>query len=235
MFTTMRRYHVKQPGQAAEVGRRVERGLLPILTQQSGFVSYAAVDAGGDVAVSVSVYADRNAAEAANQAAASWVKENLADLVGPAEVTMGEQIVQATASHEQRNLEVVRQGYDAFGRGDIPGLMTLLDPQVAWTTPGPADLPTAGARRGHAAVGDFFQKLASIGDILRFEPKEFITHGDHVVVLGDDTTRVKATGKTVDFRWTHVFTLREGKVVSFEEIGDVSALVAEIRSVHAKV
>lgn len=236
MFTTIRRYHVKHPGQTAEVGRRVEQGLVPILKQQSGFVSYTAVDAGQDVAVSVSVYADRNAADAANRAAASWVKDNLADLIGAAEVTMGEQIVAATAaSHEQQNLSVVRRGYDAFGRGDIPGLLTLLDPQVSWTTPGPADLPTAGARSGHAAVNTFFQNLASTGDILRFEPKEFIAQGDHVVVLGDDTTRVKATGKTVEFRWAHVFTLREGKVVSFEEIGDTTALVAEIRSAHAKL
>jgi ketosteroid isomerase-like protein len=54
-------------------------------------------------------------------------------------------------------------------------------------------------------------------------------------VVGDDTTRIAATGKTVDFRWTHIFTLRGGAVVAFEEIGDVSALVAELRSAHVKL
>jgi hypothetical protein len=32
---------------------------------------------------------------------------------------------------------------------------------------------------------------------------------------------------------THIFALRDGKVVGFEERGDVSALVAEIRSAQA--
>ena len=64
---------------------------MPILVRQRGFVSYHAIDAGHDVAVSVSIYADRAAAEAGNQAAAEWVKKNLAGLIaGGAEVTLGE-------------------------------------------------------------------------------------------------------------------------------------------------
>jgi ketosteroid isomerase-like protein len=137
--------------------------------------------------------------------------------------------------NEEQNLDIVRRGYDAFGRGDIPGLLSLLDAQVSWVTPGPADLPTAGTRQGHQAVREFFGTLSNLGDILRFEPKDFIAQGDRVVVLGDDTTRVKATGKSVEFRWAHVFTVRSGKVVAFEEIGDVSALVAEVRSAQARV
>jgi len=136
---------------------------------------------------------------------------------------------------EQQNLDVVRKGYDAFGRGDIPGLLSLLDPQVSWVTPGPADLPTAGIRRGHQAVQEFFQAVSSLGDILRFEPKDFIAQGERVVVLGEETMRVKATDKSVEYRWAHVFTLRNGKVEAFEEYGDVGAVVAEIRSAQARV
>jgi len=232
MFTTIRRYQMKQPGQIDEVVRRVEKGLVPIVAKQPGFVSYAAVDAGQGVELSVSVYRDRAAADAANQAAASWVKANLADLLGPAEVTMGERIV--SASPEDENVKIVRQGYEAFGRNDLPALLSLLDSQISWTTPGPPDLPTAGVRTGHAEVEEFFRSLSATADILRFEPRQFIAQGDHVVVIGDDTSRVKATGKTVEFRWTHVFTLRQGTIVAFEEIGDVTALVAELHAAHAK-
>jgi len=137
--------------------------------------------------------------------------------------------------NEQQNLDVVRSGYVAFGSGDIPGLLRLFHDDVSWITPGPADLPTAGTRNGHEAVQEFFATLTSIGDILRFEPRDFIAHGDKVIVIGDDTTRVKATGNSVEFRWVHIFELRDGKVVSFEERGDVSALVAELRSARAQV
>jgi ketosteroid isomerase-like protein/heme-degrading monooxygenase HmoA len=212
MFATIRRYQGK-PGQTAETVSRVKAGLIPTLSKQPGFRSYHAVEAADDVAVSVSLYESRAAAEAANQAVASWVKDNLADNVGPAEVTVGEVVASSTAAPEDQNVELVKNGYDAFGRDDLPGLLSLLD----------------------AAVGEFFQTLASIGDILRFEPKEFIAQGDRVVVIGDDTTLVKATGKSVEFRWVHVFQIRNGKVWAFEEMGDVSALVAEIRSGQAQV
>jgi hypothetical protein len=231
MFASIRRYQGK-PGQTAEAIRRVKAGLIPILVKQPGFRAYHAVEAAGDVAASVSMYETRAAAEAANQAAASWVKENLAELVGPADVTVGE--VMASAGPEQQNLELVRRGYDAFGRGDIPGVLAQLDDHVSWRTPGPADLPTAGVRRGRAAVAEFFQTLAGVGDILRFEPKEFIAQGDHVAVRGDETTRVKATGNSVELRWVHVFEIRNGKIAAFEASGDQSAVVAELRAAHAK-
>lgn len=136
---------------------------------------------------------------------------------------------------ETQNVETIRRGYDAFGRGDIQGLLALLDPQISWITPGPSDLPTAGTRRGHAAVGEFFQTLSGLGDVLEFEPMEFIAQGDRVVVLGTDSMRLKATGRDIAYRWAHVFTVKEGLVTAFEEVGDVSALVAELRGSQAGV
>ena len=56
-----------------------------------------------------------------------------------------------------------------------------------------------------------------------------------MIVIGDETARVRATGKSVEFRWVHIFELRDGKVAHFEERGDVSALVAELKTVQARV
>ncbi len=89
MFAAIRRYRVKS-GNTGELMRRVEQGLVPMLSIQRGFVSYHAIDDGQDGAISVSIYANRAAAEGANESAASWVTQNLGDLVGPADVTVGE-------------------------------------------------------------------------------------------------------------------------------------------------
>ena len=136
---------------------------------------------------------------------------------------------------EQQNIDVVKKGYEAFGRGDIPGLLMQLDANVSWLAFGPAELPTAGHRRGHQGVTEFFQQLAAIVDITRFETKEFIAQGDRVVVLGDGTEKVKATGKALEFHFAHVFSVRDGKVVSFVDYADVSAVVNELRGVRAQM
>jgi ketosteroid isomerase-like protein len=136
---------------------------------------------------------------------------------------------------EQNSLGVVRMGYDAFGRGDINGLLNLLDDNVEWITPGPTEIRTAGTRRGRQAVGEFFKTLNETFEITNFQPKEFIAQGDRVIVLGTDTARIKATGKTLDFNWVHSFTVKNDKIVNFTEYGDMSAVAAELKGAAARV
>ena len=136
---------------------------------------------------------------------------------------------------EQQNVEVVQQAYAAFGRGDLEGILALLDPQVAWRTPGPPDLPTAGLRHGVNAVREFFGKLLDTFEITNFAPTDFLAQGDKAVVLGTSLERVKATGNAIPFRWVHIFTIRNGRIVAFEEPADVSALVDEFRKAQVRV
>jgi uncharacterized protein len=133
---------------------------------------------------------------------------------------------------EQQNLDVVRGMYGAFGRGDLEGVLAYLDPQVSWRTPGAPDLPTAGLRHGVPAVREFFGLLLRTFDIAEFQPRDFLAAGEKVVVLGTSREGPKG-GRLVDFRWVHVFTFRDGKIVAFEEPADVSELVAEFRQSNA--
>jgi len=134
---------------------------------------------------------------------------------------------------EQQNVDVVRSIYAAFARGDLPQILAALDPQVTWRTPGAPDLPTAGLRHGVDAVREFFGLLLNTFDIADFQPHDFLAGGDKVVVLGTSREGPKGSGRLVDFRWVHVFTLRNGRIVAFEEPADVSQLVAEFRRSQA--
>lgn len=130
---------------------------------------------------------------------------------------------------EPQNLDVVRRLYDAFGRGALEEMLALLDPDVSWRTPGAPDLPTGGLRHGLPAVREFFALLLNTFDFADFTPHDFLAAGDKVVVLGTSREGPKGSGRLVDFRWVHVFTFRNGKIVAFEEPADVSELVAEFR------
>jgi ketosteroid isomerase-like protein len=136
---------------------------------------------------------------------------------------------------EQQNLDIIRRGYEAFGHGDIDTLLGLFDEQIEWVTPGPAELPTSGRRTGKEQVAQFFGVINDLFEIHRFEPKEMIAQGDRVVVLGEESATIKATGKVLDNSWAHVFTLRNGRVVAFQEYFDTAATVAELQAAHANV
>ena len=131
--------------------------------------------------------------------------------------------------NEQHNLDVVRTVYAAFGRGDLEGILAHVDPEVSWRTPGAPDLPTGGLRRGIAAVREFFPLLLNTFDFVEFQPHDFFAAGDKVVVLGTSREGPKGSGRLVDFRWVHIFTLCDRRIVAFEEPADVTELVAEYR------
>jgi uncharacterized protein len=135
---------------------------------------------------------------------------------------------------EQQNVDIVKGSYEAFGRGDLDGLIAALADDIQWTSPGPSDLPTAGLRVGHDQVRQFFGTIMELYEFLGFEPQRFIAQGDTVVVTGVDRIRVKATGNVVEETWAHVFTIANGKIATFQEYIDTATVVAELRSAIAK-
>jgi ketosteroid isomerase-like protein len=135
----------------------------------------------------------------------------------------------------QQNIGLVQSGYAAFGRGDIPGFLSLLDADVEWITPGLPELPTAGTRRGPTQVAEFFGVLTQLIEFEDFEPRAFFADGDRVVVLGTARTRVKGgSGQWLVENWCHVFTIRNGKIVAFFEYLDTAPFAAELNAATAR-
>ena len=125
------------------------------------------------------------------------------------------------------NTEIVQSAYAAFGRGDIQAILALLDDNVTWKGmygAGP-HVPTGGVRRGKAAVGEFFKQLAENVKFSQFEPREFIATGEKVVTLGHFTAATPKN-KQFDADFAMVFTLRNGRVIGFQEFTDSAAVNA---------
>jgi uncharacterized protein len=129
----------------------------------------------------------------------------------------------------QENMQVVKEGYAAFSRGDIPGLLALMAEDVEWHIPG-SGLPLAGTYRGRDGVANFFQKLTAEADILDFQPREFVADGDRVLVVGWERFKVKATNRTTEVDWIMAFTVRNGKVAKFREYTDTKAIATAYES-----
>lgn len=135
---------------------------------------------------------------------------------------------------EQDNIQLVRNAYDSFKRGEIEGVLNSLADDIEWTTPGPTDImPTAGTRRGRQAVAEFFSMLNDQEDFEVFEPEEFIAQGEKVVAICKSRSRIKATGKTAETTLVHVFDISDGKVQRFREFFDTAAILPALTSAQA--
>jgi uncharacterized protein len=125
------------------------------------------------------------------------------------------------------NVQLVREAYDAFGRGDISTVLGLMDPGIEWSeAEGNPYQPSGEAWKGpDAIVENLFLKIAEDFDgTFVIQPKEFHDAGDTVVVEGRYVGTNKKTGKQLDAQVCHVFKIRDGKVTSFQQFVDTAHL-----------
>ena len=112
----------------------------------------------------------------------------------------------------QADADAIRQGYEAFGKGDIPAVAQLLADDVEWHIPGRSSL--AGDYRGRDAVLGFFGEIGARSEgSFRLEIHDLLASDEHVVAI---VTEIAHRGdKVLNARGTHVWHLRDGQATEF--------------------
>jgi ketosteroid isomerase-like protein len=109
----------------------------------------------------------------------------------------------------RENVETVRQGYEAFNRGDVEWMIARLDPEIVWEDA--AEVPGTCSHRGIRAVRAYLESFAQQWEEIRFEPESVLDAGERVVALVRMVARGRASGAPVDARLAHLYDLREGR------------------------
>ena len=124
------------------------------------------------------------------------------------------------------NVDVVRGMYESFGRGDVEGVLAVCDPQIEWRQAEGNPLEgQGGSLIGRDAVMEkVFMRLAQEWDSFIVTPRQFHDAGDSVIVEGRYTGGYKATRRSIDSQFCHVFKVREGKVTSFQQYMDTAQM-----------
>jgi uncharacterized protein len=78
-------------------------------------------------------------------------------------------------------------------------------------------------------VQKFFGIIADTQSATDFSPRDFHATGDKVFVLGHYDWTFRKTGKTVSADWVHIFTIKDGKVTSFDEFTDTAQFAEAMR------
>jgi ketosteroid isomerase-like protein len=115
--------------------------------------------------------------------------------------------------------DVVRQAYEAFERGDIPAVIDVLSDDVQWDVP--TILPQGGSFSGKDGAGQFFQGLGEKYEELSIDIQDFVDGGDTVAGVGVGTGKLR-DGGDIEYGFTHVFNVSDGKVTRFREYADRS-------------
>ena len=129
-------------------------------------------------------------------------------------------------SVSQRNVEIVRESFEAFGRGDFNTAFAAYDPVVEWCTAD--DEPDSHTYRGISELRGFVAHLADpwtdrFGQAIHFE--DFIDCGDWVVVPWSGRLHGHGSGIEIDVSETYAVLVRDGRIARVEEYRTVEQAI----------
>jgi len=121
------------------------------------------------------------------------------------------------------NLELIRNLYAAFARGDGPAALSSMDSTIVWNEAENFPYADRNPYVGPAAVAEgVFFRLATEWDDFQAVPAEFFDAGDTIVVTGRYRAMYKTTQASLNAQFAHVWSVRGGKIVGFQQYTDTA-------------
>lgn len=131
----------------------------------------------------------------------------------------------------QKNIGTMRAAYDAFAKGEYTRLPFA--PDIEWIEPDVEGLWTRGTHHGvDAVIKDVFESTVERFDDFRVQCDEYLEAGNRVIVMGRFMGRSKETGNRLNAPFVHVWTLRNGKIISFRNYTDTANWLHAMYTVH---
>jgi ketosteroid isomerase-like protein len=131
----------------------------------------------------------------------------------------------------EQNVNIVRGMYEGFGRGDINGVLAVLDPQVEWLEAENFIYDDGNPYIGPQAVLEgVFMRIGAEWDGFKVSPKEILDAGETIIGHGYYSGTYKKNGKSVRAQFAHLFTIVDGKVAKFQQYTDTAQLLQVVGS-----
>ena len=119
------------------------------------------------------------------------------------------------------NVEIVRNAYEAFAKGDLRPVLGILDQNVEWHEAEHATFWPGGAFVGPQAVVDgVFARIPEDFDGFTIDISRIVGCGDTVLVEARCRATAKATGRMLDAQVAHIWDFQRGKVVRWQQYTD---------------
>jgi ketosteroid isomerase-like protein len=127
-------------------------------------------------------------------------------------------------THEEHpNVKIVREGFEAFQRGDMAWMDQHLSDDVIWHVGG--NSKWAGAYEGKAKVLDFFARQSqAMSTPPAVDIHDILGSDDHVAVLGT-ASATAPDGSSAQWKYVQVFHIKDGKTTEVWGMAENDAAV----------
>ena len=124
-----------------------------------------------------------------------------------------------------KNYEAIKAHYAGSDAKDLAAMMAPVTDKTAWTEM--AGFPYAGTYVGpDAIIEGVFKRIDEEWDRYALKLEKLVDGGTTIVGIGTYSGVYKKTGKPMSARVVHVWQMRDGKAVSFEQFTDTRLVAA---------
>ena len=113
--------------------------------------------------------------------------------------------------------EIVKKGYELFGKGDMESFMNMIHDDVVWVYPGDKH-PMSGTHKGKEAFMKNMTQVPNLFSNFHVLPQSMISEGDKVFV------NAKATADGMDTIFGHYFEVKDEKLSMFIAYDDTLSM-----------
>jgi ketosteroid isomerase-like protein len=119
------------------------------------------------------------------------------------------------------NAATIRGIYEALARADIAAVLAAMHEQIEWNEAEHYTYWPGGPFIGtQAVVNGVFARIAQDLTGFRIDVRRIVAAGETVLVEARYRGTVNATGKAFDAQVAHVWDVRDGKAVRFQQYTD---------------
>jgi ketosteroid isomerase-like protein len=112
-------------------------------------------------------------------------------------------------------IDAARAFYGAVARGDVPGVVDALHPDLHWTEAAGFPYYSGTWRTPQEVVEKLLVPLMRDWDGVSATASDYMVDGDRVVSFGDYAGVSRATGRAMRAPFAHDWQVRDGKIARF--------------------
>ena len=121
----------------------------------------------------------------------------------------------------QDSISLIRGLYDAFSKGDVPGVLNCFAPDILWNEA--EGFPYADGnpyRGGQAIASGVFQRCVTDWHEFEVVVGELFGGPEIITMLGRYRGKCATNGKPLDVQCMHTWWVKDGRIVRFQQMVD---------------
>jgi ketosteroid isomerase-like protein len=122
----------------------------------------------------------------------------------------------------EENVDVIRRGWEAWGRGDMSSIFEMWNPEIVWDMTNFRDWPES-TYEGYEGVSRFLTEWLEVWDSYEVGVEKMLEAPDgRVVTLAWQRAKGKHSGLAMEMEWAQIATVRDGKISRIDNYDDRS-------------